>query len=82
MRERGLSVPDDVSIVGFDNLPMSGMSEPGLSSIDVPKGRIGAMAIRLLDDMLAVKAPQPAAKVPIAGRLVKRGSVGRPVGPG
>lgn len=75
LRERGLSVPGDVSVAGFDNLPMAAMTDPGLTSINVPKQRIGAMAIRLLDDMLIAKKPQPATKVLISGQLVSRGSV-------
>ncbi|MBP0484918.1 LacI family DNA-binding transcriptional regulator [Sagittula salina] len=76
LRERGLEVPRDVSIVGFDNLPMSAMSDPPLSTIEVPKRRIGAMAIRLLDDMLIATTPEPATKALISGEFVSRDSVG------
>ena len=80
LREHGLRIPEDVSVVGFDNLPMSAMSEPALSTIEVPKRRIGAMAVRLLDDMLIATAPEPATKVLISGALVSRESVGSPGG--
>lgn len=80
LREHGLRIPEDVSVVGFDNLPMSAMSEPALSTIEVPKRRIGAMAVRLLDDMLIARAPEPATKVLISGALVGRESVGTPSG--
>ncbi|HBM61911.1 MAG TPA: LacI family transcriptional regulator [Citreicella sp.] len=75
LRERGLRIPEDVSIAGFDNLPMSAMSDPALSTVEVPKRRIGAMAIRLLDDMLIATRPEPATKVLISGEFVGRGSV-------
>ena len=76
LRERGLRIPEDVAVVGFDNLPMSAMNEPALSTVDVPKRRIGAMAIRLLDDMLVARTPEPATKVLITGSLVSRETVG------
>ena len=77
LREMGLSVPGDVSIVGFDNLPMAGVFDPPLTTIDVPKTRIGAMAIRLLDDLIAGEdSAQPTVKVLMTGELVSRDSVG------
>ncbi|WP_425073571.1 LacI family DNA-binding transcriptional regulator [Sagittula sp. S175] len=80
LRERGLQIPQDISVVGFDNLPISAMSDPGLSTVEVPKRRIGAMAIRLLDDMLIATSPEPATKALISGALVSRESVGRASG--
>lgn len=78
LRDMGRSVPEDVSIVGFDNLPMAGVFDPPLTTIDVPKTRIGAMAIRLLDDLIAGEDPaQLTVKVLMTGELVSRGSVAR-----
>lgn len=76
LRERGHAVPGDVSVVGFDNLPMSSMTQPALTSINVPKRRIGTMAVRMLHDILANRKPQPASKILISGELVCRDSVG------
>lgn len=80
LRERGYEIPRDVSVVGFDNLPMSEMIEPALTSINVPKQKIGAMAIRLLDDLIVSKESQPAVKVLVSGSLVVRESVGKAAG--
>ncbi|MFH5773210.1 LacI family DNA-binding transcriptional regulator [Paracoccus sp. NGMCC 1.201697] len=80
LRETGHDVPGDVSVVGFDNLPMSAMTQPALTSINVPKRRIGTMAIRLLDDLLQARKPQPASKVLITGELIVRDST-RPAHP-
>ena len=41
---RGLNVPDDISIVGFDNLDFSMHSNPPLTTIDVPAEEMGAVA--------------------------------------
>lgn len=43
-RARGLKVPDDVSIVGFDNLDICLQSSPPLTTIDVPADEMGRVA--------------------------------------
>ena len=75
LRELGHTVPDDISVVGFDNLPMASMFDPPLTSLNVPKQRIGAMAIRFLDDLIIANQKQPPVKVLLSGDLVIRKSV-------
>ncbi|MDV7142459.1 substrate-binding domain-containing protein [Tropicimonas sp. TH_r6] len=75
LRERGIRVPEDVSVIGIDNLPMAAVFDPPLTSLNVPKQKIGAMAIRILDDLIIAASPQPAVKVLVAGDLVLRESV-------
>jgi len=41
LREQGLVVPRDVSVVGCDNISLSEFACPALTTIDVPRGRIG-----------------------------------------
>jgi LacI family transcriptional regulator len=45
-RDRGLRIPEDLSIVGFDNAPISRYLHPKLSTIDYPIGEMGRMAAR------------------------------------
>jgi LacI family transcriptional regulator len=45
-RDRGLSIPGDLSFVGFDNAPMSRYIFPKLSTIDYPIGDMSRMAVR------------------------------------
>jgi LacI family transcriptional regulator len=47
-RENGLHVPDDVSVVGFDNVIFSHFTYPKLSTIDYPVNDMGQMAARLV----------------------------------
>ncbi|WP_319532672.1 LacI family DNA-binding transcriptional regulator [uncultured Cohaesibacter sp.] len=75
LRRRGVSVPQDVSVIGIDNLPTAAVFEPPLTSIDVPKQKIGAMALRILDDLISNGKAQPAIKLLLSGELVVRDSV-------
>ena len=46
IRARGLSIPDDVSIVGFDNAPLSRYLYPKLTTVNYPIAEMGRMAAR------------------------------------
>lgn len=50
--ELGLRVPDDLSVIGFDNVPESALSTPPLTTINQPLHDIGATALNLLVGML------------------------------
>ena len=47
LRERKIAVPEDVSVIGFDNIPMGQDTTPMLSTVDVPMVEIGARAMEL-----------------------------------
>jgi len=53
--ERGWRVPEDVAIVGFDDLPQSSMSQPALTSVHQPLRRCGERALELLVELLEGK---------------------------
>lgn len=48
LQEAGLRIPDDMSVIGFDNILMSGYLNPALSTINVPKYEIGRALIQQL----------------------------------
>ena len=50
LRERGLRVPEDVSIVGFDGVPETARSNPPLTTIEQPIAEIGRRAVRAILD--------------------------------
>ena len=72
--EHNISIPDDVSLVAFDNLPMSSMTFPALTTIDVSKDRIGQNALKMLIERSSHKNAPPA-KVMVGGKLIVRNSV-------
>lgn len=51
-RSSGLRVPEDVSIVGFDDLPTSRLLSPGLTSVWQPALEMGMEAARALLELL------------------------------
>jgi LacI family transcriptional regulator len=48
LQERGLSVPGDISLLGFDNLELSGIISPPLTTINQPKYELGRAAVEIL----------------------------------
>ncbi|SDH76543.1 transcriptional regulator, LacI family [Alteribacillus persepolensis] len=48
VKNSGLRIPEDIAIVGFDNLKMASVVEPHLTSIDQPKYKIGQKAMSIL----------------------------------
>lgn len=52
-RAMGLSIPDDLSVIGFDNVPESALVNPPLTTIRQPLQQMGAEALRLLVDLIA-----------------------------
>ncbi len=75
LRESGVQIPRDLSIIGFDNLPMSSTMDPPLTTIDVSKQKIGHFAITLLDELIGAPEKQPAVKVLVGANLIVRKSV-------
>jgi DNA-binding LacI/PurR family transcriptional regulator len=73
LAERGLRVPEDVQVAGFDNLEMSQFVPPGLTSVDANHEKLAETAIGMLHQRIAGWSG-PAEQVIIPVRLVVRGS--------
>jgi LacI family transcriptional regulator len=52
IRHRGLRIPDDISIVGFDNIPQAAMVYPPLTTVQQPLEQMGRVATQVLLAML------------------------------
>jgi LacI family transcriptional regulator len=80
-RERGVTVPDDLSIVSFHDAALAGFLSPPLTAVHMPLAELGAQAARLLIDVLHGRAAPRSLKVTDpAPRLVVRGSTAPPAG--
>lgn len=72
LRERGLTVPQDVAVVGYDDMPLAGYCDPPLSSVRQPVAQAG---IELVDALLAVLEHQrvPPRTLPVS-LVIRRSS--------
>jgi LacI family transcriptional regulator len=78
-REMGLEIPGDLSVVGFDNIPESALTDPPLTTVDQSIQEMGYQAVRMLVEIL--ERPNGRSKhLTLPTELVIRQSA-RPLGP-
>jgi LacI family repressor for deo operon, udp, cdd, tsx, nupC, and nupG len=75
-RRHSLRVPQDLSVVGFDDIRFARHMDPALTTVAQPMREIGEGTVRLLLDILSGKTAAPAS-VTLPHSLVVRGSTGR-----
>lgn len=75
IRERGLRIPEDVSVAGFDDLPFSVDAVPALTTVRLPLFEAGARAGRLA---MGREMPPPGGIATIEAELMVRGSTAPP----
>ena len=75
-KELGLSVPEDLAVVGFDDIPMAAFPEISLTTIGQPKYEMGRLAFEMLSDKLENngKAPAEAARIILEPHIIPRKS--------
>ena len=74
LAERGVRVGPDISVIGIDDSPMSGMAYPTLTSIHVPGAEAGMTAVDMVLDMIENPTDEEPPVVQLETRLVVRGS--------
>ena len=68
-----LNVPRDVSVVGFDDIAFSSLIEPALTTVNLPLGELGGLAVEAL--MTTLSSPtQHGVELSIPTRLIVRNS--------
>jgi len=75
LREASLRVPEDVAIVGFDDLPQSARTEPPLTTVRQPTYRLGATTVDSLLDLINYPDSSPR-RIVLPTELVVRASCG------
>ncbi|MDI7247105.1 MAG: LacI family DNA-binding transcriptional regulator [Bacillota bacterium] len=73
IKEEGLRVPHDIALVGVDDIAMTDLVEPGLTTMHLPKQQAGQVAAELLIDCIENHPPER--RIVLKPRLVLRGSV-------
>ncbi|MNW67176.1 HTH-type transcriptional regulator DegA [compost metagenome] len=75
-KELGLRVPEDVSIIGFDNTILASVTSPPLTTVAQPIEELGHRAVDLLIEELKDERKEPQ-KIVLKPELVIRDSAGR-----
>lgn len=77
-RKRGVRIPEDLSVVGLDDIELAGQISPPLTTIKLPRYQMGAVAMRALLALIREKAGSEVARHIMSTRLVVRESTGVP----
>lgn len=75
LNEQNLKVPEDISVIGFDDTPMCQMMSPQLTSIRQDVSMRAQIAIQKLRELKEKKETQTTIMLPVT--LIERGSVQR-----
>jgi DNA-binding LacI/PurR family transcriptional regulator len=65
LRDQRIRVPEDVGVIGYDDVPFARISNPRLTTIAVPYQEIGAIACRMLLEQAASGVAAPSITVPV-----------------
>jgi LacI family transcriptional regulator len=74
-RECGLCIPDDISIVGFDDIPQVSFVHPRLTTVRQPLEQMGQVAVKMLLEQIEDRS-HPPQRVTLATQLIIRDSCG------
>ena len=72
LTERGKRIPEDIAVVGFDDMPLCAYTSPTLSTVRVPKQEMGKTAAKRLLDK--IKDGLPPVKIEVGTSLIRRTS--------
>lgn len=73
LQEKGYRIPSDISVIGFDDMPLCTYITPTLTTVHVPKQYMGEIAVKRLSEMIENPKASPV-KIEIATSLMKRKS--------
>jgi LacI family transcriptional regulator len=74
VREAGLRVPADIALVGWDDVPMTALTTPALTTVAMPKRQLGIAAAELLNRQIPVGGRHTPVRQTFAAQLVVRES--------
>lgn len=78
LRELGLSVPADISLLAFDDYPWMGLVQPGIDTLAQPVDALARESVRVLFDRIGADPLPPPERIRIPAELLVRGSVAPP----
>ncbi|WP_027487608.1 LacI family DNA-binding transcriptional regulator [Allorhizobium undicola] len=79
LKDLGIRVPEDMSVLGFDDIMPGEFTVPPLSTMHLPTERLGAAALDMIEQRLIANDPlRPAHRLELGCRMVIRGSLSSP----
>jgi DNA-binding LacI/PurR family transcriptional regulator len=78
LAELGISVPEQLSVVGFDDIPLAAMVTPPLTTVSLPTMLAGQVAVEVLLDRLGSRGVGPPATHKLPATLIVRSTTGPP----
>ena len=76
LKEEGISVPEQVSLIGYDGIRMGQMISPRLTTYRQDTAAIAAEAVTLLADAIESPEPLPARQISVTGKMIEGETVG------
>ncbi|MDR1538875.1 MAG: substrate-binding domain-containing protein [Clostridiales bacterium] len=77
LSQRGLKIPDDISVIGFDDIPLAQMILPKLTTIRIDRKLMGRLAVKTLVQLIE-DPEEGVVNLNISGKLMERDSVRPP----
>ncbi len=71
LKTKGYRIPEDIAVIGFDNISESRVVDPSLTTINIPRHCMAQVAVRRIDELIHERAPY-FSKIQISTSLVKR----------
>ncbi|GID91864.1 LacI family DNA-binding transcriptional regulator [Amorphoplanes digitatis] len=78
LHARGIAVPAEISVIGFDDIPMAAMVHPSLTTVGLPMESCGRAGVDLLLGLLQDPARYGTTRRELGTHLMVRGSTGAP----
>lgn len=73
-KEKGYRIPEDISIIGFDNMPFAAYVEPALTTVNVPKSYMGKLAAERMLTVINQQEYHPI-KIEVNTNIILRNSI-------
>ncbi|MFW6270224.1 MAG: LacI family DNA-binding transcriptional regulator [Bacillota bacterium] len=74
LKYAGYSIPEDINIVGFDNISLSSLIEPGLTTLAQPIKKLGELSTEILINKMKNEKSSGKQQIELEGDLIIRGS--------
>jgi LacI family transcriptional regulator len=76
--EKGLRIPGDISVIGYDDIPIASLLSPPLTTIRHPVYELGRLAGKMLVDSIQSEEPLPIRRIRLHAQFVMRASTAPP----